>query len=178
MTTATLLTETEADVAPALTEIVDDDDPNVTNPLPSHIWWRIEAWTNHRWTPREVVWIVEGPGRWQPRLEPATITITETWLDGAWVTAVFDNLPTGGLELSSGDHRITATVGGGTVPAMVIEAARRLQSYLEGAENAALHRRFQMGSGLEVEHHTVTAMAKAMQYSGAADLLRQWRRPR
>ena len=26
------------------------------------IWSRIEAYTAHRWTPREVVWIVEGPG--------------------------------------------------------------------------------------------------------------------
>ena len=33
------------------------------------IWQRIEAYIAHRWTERDVTWIVEGPGEWHPPLD-------------------------------------------------------------------------------------------------------------
>lgn len=43
------------------------------------LWARIEAYTAHRFTAREVLWTVAGPGEFKPDLAPATITAREVW---------------------------------------------------------------------------------------------------
>jgi hypothetical protein len=50
-------------------------------------WARIEAYTAVRYTSRTIVWVVEGPGDWEPPLRPATITTTERWTGSAFETS-------------------------------------------------------------------------------------------
>ncbi|WP_111431020.1 hypothetical protein [Rhodobacteraceae bacterium DSL-40] len=146
---------------------------------PAFIWQRIEAWVSHRWTPREVVWIVEGPGEWVPRLTPAVIESVEVWSDG-WQAVALDASPLGGYALpGEGPYRFTATAGGGTVPAAVNEAFRRLAEYFAGHDgrwSGATSEVEEIGEIKTSSERSVTWLARAMAYSGAADLLRPYRR--
>lgn len=165
-------------------------------------WQRIEAYIAHRFTPRGVVWIVEGEGDWTPPLTPVTSLTAEKWEGGAWVAVVLPEGPYGYCLTSDGPFRISATVGpegvtgeGVTtyaVPAAVAKAAQRLMNYsligIDTDENgnpanvpelaATSIRRNGDGEGaaeLELERPS-TWIAKALQNSGAADLLRTYRR--
>lgn len=142
---------------------------------PALIWQRIEAWTSHRWTPRSVVWTVEGHGEWDPPLIPATITLVEVWEMGAWSEITLNPSPYGGYEfMGDGPYRITATVGGGDVPEVVQEAFRRLHEYSRGiAEQWRGDAAYRQSGDTEM---VTNWTAKALQLSGAADLLRPYRR--
>ena len=48
------------------------------------LWARIESHIAHRFTTREVVWILDGCGDWTVPLTPATITASERWNGEAW----------------------------------------------------------------------------------------------
>lgn len=141
------------------------------------LWARIEAYTSQRWGEREVVWIVEGPGEWSPRLQPATVDQAERWEDG-WQTVELEEGPLG-YVLESATYRVTATVGTSeNPPAEVLEAYRRLAEYL--ADQAFIGRVATSGTrdvgGLSVTSERPQAwQAKALQHSGAADLLRRYR---
>ncbi len=147
---------------------------------PSVVWARIEAFISTRWTSRAVVWTVEGPGEWVPLLTPATITTAERWTGGAWVTATPDPSPLGGYQLDDAAYRFTGTVGGGTVPETVNEAYRRLAEYMaeKPKEAGATSESLAIGSGAISRSISRNAawMARAMINSGAADLLRPYRR--
>lgn len=147
---------------------------------PDAIWQRIEAYTAHRWTPRTVVWTVEGPGEWSPPLTPATVSTAEVWDGSAWIAAAPDASWSGGYDLIlEGPYRITASVGGGAVPAAVNEAFRRLAEYLAEATDTpagASSYAYQLGDQQETIQRNPAHVAKAMQNSGAADLLRPYRR--
>jgi len=143
------------------------------------LWARIEAHTAHRFTTREVVWTVEGPGEFKPDLQPATITAREVWDGVAWITASLSDGPLGGVLLAGeGPYRFTADVGGGDVPAPVSEAYRRLAEYLaeDGNPAGASSYSYQMGDVSETFQRNPQHVAKALQNSGAADLLRRYRR--
>lgn len=144
------------------------------------IWQRIEGYIAYRWTAREVVWIVEGDGDWCPPLGPLEVTAEEVWQDGAWTPATVYASPFGGYRLTSqGPFRFTGTVGGGTVPAAVNEAFRRLAEYLAEATETpagASSYSYQLGDLQETIQRNPAHIAKAMQNSGAADLLRPYRR--
>ncbi|MGJ8628106.1 MAG: hypothetical protein ACSHXB_14195 [Sulfitobacter sp.] len=141
---------------------------------PDQIWQRIEAYTAHRFTPRAVVWIVEGEGDWEAPLTPATVSVVEYWDAGAWVTSTVVASPYGGLCLpDDGPWRITASGGGGGLPAAVSEAFKRLHEYTRGINfefrgEAAIYG----GETERVRDWT----GRAIQLSGAADLLRPYRR--
>ena len=143
---------------------------------PALIWQRIEAYIAHRYTARAVVWTVEGPGDWEPPLVPATISATECWTEGTgWSAVTLDASFLGGYVLASdGPYRITASVGGGDVPEAVQEAYKRLFEYSRGVAEQwrgdAGHRQY--GDTEFVANWT----GKAIQLSGAADLLRPYRR--
>ena len=142
---------------------------------PAIVWRRIEAHVAHRWTTRTVVWTVAGPGEWKPRLTPATVTSSERWTGAEWAAVTLAASPLGGLELpGDGPYRITATVGGGTVPEDVAEAFRRLHEYSRGIAESF---RDELAM-VEVPETTYAASraGKALQLSGAADLLRPYRR--
>lgn len=144
----------------------------------SAVWQRIESYTAHRWTSRDVVWTVEGEGDWTPPLVPAVLTVAETWETGGWVRTTLPEGPLGYCLPGDGPYRITATVGGGNVPAAVLEAFRRLAEYLADETDRAGLSQYSVKVG-EIEEsydRSATWVARAMQLSGAADLLRPYRR--
>lgn len=145
------------------------------------IWQRIEAYIAHRFASRSVEWIVEGPGEWCAPLAPTTIATVEIWNGAAWEIISAPDSPLGGYWLSGdGPYRFTATVGGGDVPIAVGEAYNRLAAYMDGmAENTPGARSYSIDIP-DVESKSIERdaswIARAMQYSGAADLLRPYRR--
>ncbi len=148
---------------------------------PAAIWARIEAYTAHRFTPRAVAWTIQGNAgvEWTPPLVPLGSHSAERWWDAQW-TAV-DLLP-GPLGLclpSNGTYRITGQVGAGPVPAPVSEAFRRLAEYLADTDDRAGASSYSVGMGGEIQEEYARNpawVARAMQNSGAADLLRPYRR--
>ncbi|MER9150802.1 hypothetical protein NKI30_19470 [Mesorhizobium opportunistum] len=144
------------------------------------IWQRIEAYTAWRFTSRSIEWIAEGCGEWHPPLAPATITTTEIWQDNAWTTATLDPSPTGGYMLpGDGPFRFTGTVGGGTVPAAVNEAFRRLAEYMAASKRGSpgtTREKVVAGSVMVDKSRSASWAAEAMANSGAGDLLRNFRR--
>jgi hypothetical protein len=149
------------------------------------IWQRIEAYIAQRFTARAVVWTVEGPGEWEPPLAPATIEAVEVWAGEEWSEVFPAPSPLGGYTLASeGPYRVTATVGGGDVPAAVTEAFRRLAEYssevgeqglLKGRAGASSNDA-ELGSIKQSFQRSPNWIARAMINSGAADLLRPYRR--
>ena len=142
------------------------------------IWQRLEGWVAYRWTPRDVTWIVEGPGHWTAPLAPATVSAGYRWTGEAWATFT---LPAGpfGHDLPAGIYKIEASVGGGDVPDAVNEAFRRLAEYMADAiATPAGARSYAAETGQLSERVTRDPawMAKALHQSGAADLLRPYRR--
>lgn len=149
------------------------------------IWQRIEAYTALRFTARAVVWFVEGCGEWVPPLRPATVTATEVWEGDAWVAFTPTPGPLGGYVFKGhGPYRITANDGGGTVPAVVEEAFIRLAEYFADVREASATRGtagvsksdFTIGQLSESWTRSQAWAAKAMELSGAGDLLRPYRR--
>jgi hypothetical protein len=148
------------------------------------LWQRIESWIAYRYSERTIVWIVEGAGDWQPPLAPATIATVERWTGTAWeVTTDLLASPLGGYQLPGcGPYRFTGTVGvdGAEVPAAVLEAFRRLAEYspldlnhVRGARNHTITIPDVISETVE---RSPAWIAMAMQNSGAADLLRPYRR--
>ena len=63
------------------------------------IWARIESYIAHRWSDRQVIWTVEGPGDWETDLTPATVSATEVWENYAWTAVTLDASALGGSVL-------------------------------------------------------------------------------
>ncbi|MEM1039399.1 MAG: hypothetical protein AAGI12_08005 [Pseudomonadota bacterium] len=157
-----------------------DTPSGVTTEIAATVWARIESYIAYRWTPREVVWTVEGPGEWVPPMAPATITKAEVWSDSAWFTVTLSDSPLNGFDLPDDTHyRFTATVGAGPVPESVTTAFTRLAQYMHEADvsDGGVSVRKNSIGPLDVEEtRNPQALARALQYSGAADLLRPYRR--
>lgn len=147
---------------------------------PSLIWQRIESYIAYRFTPRDVMWIATGHGEWHPPLAPATIATTEVWNGSAWETATPDPSPLDGFLLHGyGPYRVTASVGSGDVPAAVLEAFRRLAEYMAakpGTPGASTEQTIVFGVLKTETVRSESWMALALQNSGAADLLRPFRK--
>jgi hypothetical protein len=147
---------------------------------PAMIWQRIETYVAWRWTPRDVMWIVTGRGEWHAPLAPATIATNELWDGAAWGIATPDPSPLGGFLLPGhGPYKFTGTVGAGDVPAAVNEAFRRLAEYMAkptGTAGASTERITVPGVLTTEVVRSQSWMASALQNSGAADLLRQYRK--
>lgn len=146
---------------------------------PGVIWSRIEAYICHRFTARPVVWTVEGPGEWQPPLTPATITAAQVWAGEVWQAVDLSPAPDGFRLISQAPYRITATVGGGAVPAAVSEAFRRLAEYLVETDDKAAASSYSVNIGSAISENysrNPAWLARAMINSGAGDLLRPYRR--
>ena len=144
------------------------------------LWQRLEAYCRVRWTDRQVIWTVEGEGAWEAPLQPSTLNTVEVWESGAWVECTPAASPWGGYDLpGDGPYRITADVGGGDVPAAVSEAFRRLAEYLadEPDRSGVSSYSVNMGGAIEESYQRNSAwVARAMELSGAADLLRPYKR--
>jgi len=154
---------------------------------PAVLWQRLESWIAHRFAARDVTWIVEGPGAWSAPLAPATVTDAQQWGGTAWVDYPLLAGPFG-YHLPAGQFKIVATVGGGDVPAAVAEAYRRLAEYsaeigdpfntMQDAPGASSYSSDIGGELQESFTRPSTWAARALHYSGAADLLRPYRRAR
>jgi len=148
------------------------------------IWQRIETYTAHRFTDREIIWTITGLAgdQWFPPIVPVTTYTVEQWTNGAWVSVTLDAGPMGPCLPSDGTYKITAQAGAGPTPAAISEAFRRMVEYLGGArgstnEPGATRASFKIGDSLDFEVERNPAwIARAMQFSGAADLLRRYRR--
>lgn len=161
------------------TEAIPTSYPTLSPAVSDVVWQRIESYIAFRYSSRAVTWIVEGPGEWHPPLAPATISTIEVWSRAdEWETATLDASPLGGYYLPcTGPYKFTGTVGSGSVPAAVAEAAQRLSAYMAarvtkaGATSEAI-----TAGSIHIEHRrSASWMAEALQNSGAADLLRNYR---
>jgi hypothetical protein len=167
--TAETLQETEGEPSsyPAL--------PGTFTVTTAVVWKRLEGWISYRWGERTVEWIVAGPGTWSPRLKPASIDSAQAWDGDTWETVTLQPGPLG-FELDSRTYKVTATVGStDSPPDAVLEAGRRLAEYLDqaGADPAKGHT--SVSDGDFSYSRPAAWAARAMHYSGAADLLRSYR---
>ncbi len=191
--------EAEPDVYPTLTfqpspesypEYHESEEPYDPQPvqLVAAYWRRIELWIDRRWTPRQCVWTVRGPGNWKPHLSPVSNIVIDEWDETGyvWNASTLNPSPLGGYELPfRGTYRITATVGGTTepVPEPVVMAYLRLKAYYEDGRSregiaGAASETLNLGGEIEeTVQRSPNWLAKALQHSGCADLLRQYRRP-
>lgn len=144
------------------------------------IWQRIEAYTAWRWSERAAEWIVEGPGCWSPPLAPVTVATVENWQSETWQACTAAPSPFGGYDLAgSGPYRFTGVVGtDDDPPADVLEAFRRLAEYMAAKPGKAGASSESVSAGSVTLSHNRSAewLARAMINSGAADLLRRYRR--
>ncbi|WP_417809974.1 hypothetical protein [Thioclava sp.] len=156
---------------------------------PALVWQRIEAFIRYRWAERQVVWLVNGSGYrsgagavWTPTLCPVSSMAREVWDYEAegWVASPYRKTPTGMLLAHKCQYRITATVGNTDAPpAAVLEAYRRLAEYMAATSPApAGARSYSIDVGQISENIRLDPnhMARAIHNSGAADLLRPYRR--
>ncbi len=146
-----------------------------------------KSYVAYRWTPREVVWTVAGPGEFHVPLYPAEIDGVEVWDSGEFVETL-DVLPApcGFFLPACGPYRFTATVGGGSpepeLPWAVAEAVRRLGAYMKASaastgEPGARSYTVDLGGDIsETINRNEAWTARAMANSGAGDLLRPYRR--
>lgn len=146
-------------------------------------WSRVESFVAFRWGERNVVWVVEGPGEWVPPLRPATIESIDVWSSaGAWEEAVgLSASPLGGYWLpATGPYRFSGTVGDpGVPPGDVQLAVKRLAIYLAElptGDPGVISESIQVGNLRMESRRDPAAVARALQMSGAADLLRPYRR--
>lgn len=174
--------------------------------IPDWIWERIEAYCNWRWTPREAQIEIDGSGWISLPVRPLRVTKLEyfdemvsyrssetSWTEFTPASAARQR---GGKIYSPFSHcRITGIVGeNNPAPPAVIQAAVRLHAYLghtpESFPMWATGRTHTAENTTESEGSSSTSnrnesfqrpanyIAKAMQNSGAADLLRPYRRAR
>lgn len=157
-----------------------------SDPGTDHLWQRIEAYIAHRFSERAVTWIVEGPGEWEPPLAPATIASVDIWNGTAWETCTAPDAPLGGYWLAGeGPYRFQGTVGAGPTPAPVLEAYERLSDFLADVKDdegqlvrpagVSQWRRDVGDVSFEATQNSAW-IARALELSGAADLLRPYRR--
>lgn len=137
------------------------------------VWRRIEHWIAYRWHERTVTWFVSGAGDWTPPLQPYTVDSAEQWTGTGYSPVTLANGPLG-LWLEGGQYKIQASVGDlEEPPDDVLEACRRLaQYYADNDTDAGLT---SVTDGDYSVQRGANAMGRAMQYSGAADLLRRYR---
>jgi hypothetical protein len=144
------------------------------------IWARIEAYTAHRYTVREIVWTISGfaGDEWTPPIGPVVSQTAERWDGEAWGEVTLLAGPLGLCLPSDGTFKVTAQVGDGDVPVAVSEAFRRLAEYMADDPGRVGTTSFtdKIGPLEESITRAPTWLARAMQYSGAGDLLRNYRR--
>lgn len=154
----------------------------VTGDILAICWKRVEHFIARRFVPRQVVWtMTTSGGDWQPPLGRIYEADAFVWANGDWESATIKRAP-GGYVLPCGNVQINCTVGqpGASIPASVKEAVKRLAAYLTaepvmpaGARSYSAN----VGQLSESISADPAGQAKALQNSGAADLLRSYRRP-
>jgi hypothetical protein len=147
---------------------------------PAVIWLRIEQWVAWRWSPRQVAWTLKGPGCWSPRLAPFSLEQAERWDGTGWASTELDPAPIG-YELGEGTFRVSGIAGDDAdLPEEAIESYRRLAEYWASPRDhrpGSSSETINIGGDLsQTIDRPPGWLAKAMSNSGAADLLRRFRR--
>lgn len=150
------------------------------------VWQRIEAWVSYRWGARSCTFIVETGTRrtWRPPLHPFTVETVEAWTGEAWEPVTLAPDYSGGVTLGYATaYRFTGVLGTDDAPpADVVEAYRRLADYFVAVRihspmiGSARHEQHAANGASVAIERAPTWTARAMQQSGAADLLRNYRR--
>ncbi|MGJ3230250.1 MAG: hypothetical protein ACFE0P_00455 [Oceanicaulis sp.] len=149
------------------------------------IWQRIEQWIAHRYTPRSVTFIfhsLEPKMLWDAPLTPISEASVQRWTGEAWEAVTLAPSPFGGyVTADRGLHQVTATVGAdNAAPAAVLRAFARLAEYLaDPAASPAGASSWSIdlgGAFRESVRRPDNWLANALTLSGAADLLRPYRR--
>lgn len=148
---------------------------------PLAIWSRLELWCGYRWQARSFSAVICGPGEWSAPVAPVTYADVEIWRDDHWELSELRPGPLG-LEFGSGTFRVTGTAGDDQSPgADAVEAYRRYAEFLAetgkrpGYESWSLSVEGAFSLNWKRERN---ALAKGIYGSGAADMLRQYRRAR
>jgi len=141
---------------------------------PAVTWRRLESWIARRWPARAVTWIVEGPGAFVAPLGPFALATFERWHGDGWISETPTPAPLG-WALEAAVYRVEGTAGDDTAPPpAVLEAHRRLHEYATGIANS-----YQSEAAIyasDTSRAPAGWAGKAIHLSGAADLLRPWRR--
>lgn len=165
------------------------------------IWERIESYIRTRYSERTVTWVFEARAGedWAPPLSPVVSYSSDKWEAGAWVAIGIAEGPVGYCIPSDGTFRVTAQVGAGPVPHGVSEAFDRLAKYVSAIQRTpgdrlamrtvSLNPNTDRPSMVPPSQEAVRVAevdgsvdylsnwpARALQLSGAADLLRPYRR--
>lgn len=147
------------------------------------VWRRIEQYIRWRWQSRPVQWTVHGTGLFVPALRPLEVVTVQRWstLEGGEWRHVTPCCAPFGVELpGSGFFRVAGIAGDDTpTPDDVLEAYERLRDYIAGIKDEGHVGATTISDGVPGVSQTVrrpaAAMARALEYSGAADILKAYR---
>lgn len=142
-------------------------------------WQRVEQWIAWRWDKRDVTWLVEGAGMFKPPLTPWALKENgvKVWDGSDWQTTDSYCANPLGINLPGGLYQIEAEAGNDDqAPEAVCEAVRRLRDYMLELEQPGVKSHTETLDKLTVSvSRSERAAARALELSGAADLLRPWR---
>lgn len=143
---------------------------DVTGSIPEVIWERLESYVTTRWSTAEIQFVVCSPcrDRWRPPYYP-------------WLVQSVDGDPAevndfGEVELQPGRHKVVCQIGGQPVTPGVQEAYRRLAAYYANPDNRTGYSRYSVNLGGEITESWSRRSGDALANSGAADLLRKYRK--
>ncbi|MDR1968408.1 MAG: hypothetical protein LBQ32_06920 [Burkholderiaceae bacterium] len=153
------------------------------------IWRRIEQYIVWRWGERSVEWIIQGGRLFTPPLRPVTITTVEVFNEGdgppsvpagEWTQIKRGISPFGVRLPRSAFYRIRGTAGqNDPPPADVLEAYTRLAEYIAGVKDDGRVGATSVTDSIPgvtlTVHRPVNSLSRALEYSGAADLLKAYR---
>ncbi|MEQ9260938.1 MAG: hypothetical protein RIG84_17765 [Roseovarius sp.] len=136
------------------------------------IWDRLESWTNYRWSETVTDFVVNPPCevKWQPPYAPFVVDS----VDGE--TATIDGF---GQVILRSKSVVRCTIGGATPTETVNAAYIRLAEYMAATDDApggVSRYSIDVGDISESWSRKADHMAKAIHNSGAADLLRRYRK--
>jgi len=136
------------------------------------IWDRLEAFCNFRWSETVMEFVVNPPCeiQWQPPYEPFTVDL----VNGEAATP--DDFGAVTLREKS---KVRATIGGATPSATVLKAYERLADYMAATDDApggTSRYSVTIGDLSESWSRHPDYMARAIHNSGAADLLRKFKK--
>jgi hypothetical protein len=164
--------ETETEISITYPAAPDDLSTDAAAIEPAVIWDRLEAFTNFRWSTTVMDFVVNPDHQvmWHPPYLPFVVDLVNG--------EPADPDEFGAVELA-GRSTVRATIGGGDVSEAVKAAYRRLAEYFAvrdempaGAQRYAVS----IGDISETISKRGDHMARAMQNSGAADLLKKYRK--
>lgn len=170
MTSQYIEAETEISVTyPAAPSGLSDDAAAIE---PAVIWDRLEAFCNYRWSETVVEFTVNPPCamQWQPPYVPFVVDL----VNGEAATP--DDF--GAVALSS-RSKVRCTIGGETPSETMLTAYRRLAEYFAATDDTpggVSRYSFSVGDVSENWSRRADHMARAIHNSGAADLLRKYRK--